>query len=85
MDPVPDHRWRYIKKTVEGHDVQGVIFYNLYACECRALEHPHLKDNLRDQFNIPTLLLEAGLGEYGRESVEGMRGTIEAFIEMIRG
>jgi benzoyl-CoA reductase subunit C len=78
--PYPLFRWNYLKKTIEGYQVQGAIFYNLNCCECRSLENPVLKMKIKEVFDIPVLFLE---GDYTPEGLNQMRGRIETFIEMI--
>lgn len=80
IDYTPGHRWEYIKETMAGYHVKGVVFYNLGYCECRASETPHLRDLFKEEYNLPVLFLE---GDYTREGLEQMRGHIEAFIEML--
>jgi benzoyl-CoA reductase/2-hydroxyglutaryl-CoA dehydratase subunit BcrC/BadD/HgdB len=78
--PYPTYRGEYVKKGIKGYNVQGVIFYTLGYCECRACEIPMLRDNIRKEFNIPVLFLD---GDYTQEGLEQTRGKIEAFVEMI--
>ncbi|MFC1858419.1 2-hydroxyacyl-CoA dehydratase subunit D [Thermodesulfobacteriota bacterium] len=78
--PWPEYRWDYVNKCVSGQNVQGVIFYTLGYCECRALDNPHLKDKFRDELGIPSLFLD---GDYTAETLEETRSRIQAFIEMI--
>jgi benzoyl-CoA reductase/2-hydroxyglutaryl-CoA dehydratase subunit BcrC/BadD/HgdB len=78
--PYPMFRWNYLKKTMEGFNIKGAIFYNLGFCECRALENPFLRDMIKKEFDIPVLFLE---GDYTPEGLRQMKGRIETFIEMI--
>ena len=80
--PYPTSRWDYLRSNIQGYGVQGAIFYTLNYCECRAVEYPHLRDKIQQEFDIPVLLLE---GDYSLEGLEQMRGRIEAFVEMIGG
>jgi benzoyl-CoA reductase/2-hydroxyglutaryl-CoA dehydratase subunit BcrC/BadD/HgdB len=82
MEPIPENRWAHIRDTIQGFDVDGVIFYVLKCCDGRLSEYPHLKDKLREELGLPVLYLE---GDYTTEGVEQMRGRVEAFIEMIEG
>ncbi|MBI5604465.1 MAG: 2-hydroxyacyl-CoA dehydratase [Deltaproteobacteria bacterium] len=78
--PYPMFRWNYLKRTMEGYQVKGAVFYNLNCCECRSLENPFLKEKIKEVFHIPVLFLE---GDYTPEGLNQMRGRIETFIEMI--
>ena len=82
VNPWPERRWNYIKRTIKGHDIKGAIFYNLGYCECRGLELAHFKDKFREELDVPALLLS---GDYTPQGLEETRGRIEAFIEMIGG
>jgi len=76
----PQNRWQKTKERLEGYGVKGAIYQIMNYCECRAIEYPHLRDNIQNNFQIPVLHLE---GDYSLEGLEQMRGRIEAFIEMI--
>jgi benzoyl-CoA reductase subunit C len=78
----PQNRWQKTKERMEGYGAKGAIYQILNYCECRAIEYPHLRDNIQKEFNIPVLHME---GDYTLEGLEQMRGRIEAFIEMIGG
>ncbi|OGW15567.1 MAG: hypothetical protein A3G93_00485 [Nitrospinae bacterium RIFCSPLOWO2_12_FULL_45_22] len=78
----PQNRWQKTKQRIEGYRVRGAIYQIMNYCECRAIEYPHLRDNIQREFNIPVLHME---GDYTLEGLEQMRGSIEAFIEMIGG
>jgi benzoyl-CoA reductase/2-hydroxyglutaryl-CoA dehydratase subunit BcrC/BadD/HgdB len=78
--PYPTYRWEYLKRGMEGYNIQGAIFYTLGYCECRACEITLLRDKVKKEFDIPVLLLD---GDYTQEGLEQTRGKIEAFIEMI--
>jgi benzoyl-CoA reductase subunit C len=80
--PIPENRWAHLINTTKDFHIQGAIFYVLKCCDARLAEYPHLRDQLREEFNIPVLFLE---GDYTTSGVEQMRGRIEAFIEMIEG
>lgn len=79
--PWPEFRWEYVKKTIKDADIEGAIFYNLNYCECRSSEVPHLKEKLKEELGVPTLILE---GDYTLEGLEDTRDRIETFVEMIR-
>ena len=76
----PFNRYNYLERTMEGHRIEGAIFYNLRYCECRSLEYPRIRDRLQRELNMPTLFLE---GDYTEGGLEQLRGQIEAFVEML--
>jgi len=80
--PIPENRWAHIVNTTKEFNVEGAIFYVLKCCDGRLSEIPHLREKLRDELGIPSLVLE---GDYTEEGVEQMRGPVEAFIEMLEG
>ena len=80
-DSIPMKRWQWVKKKIEGWNVQGVIFFNLNYCDCRALEFPLFKERILQTFGLPVLFLD---GDYTKEGLEQLRGKIETFLEMIK-
>ncbi|MBI1987945.1 MAG: 2-hydroxyacyl-CoA dehydratase [Nitrospinae bacterium] len=80
--PYPTSRWDRTRSRLEGYNAQGAIFYIINYCECRAIEYPYLRDKIREELDIPVLLLQ---GDYSLEGLEQVRGRIEAFVEMIGG
>ena len=80
INPWPEWRWNYIKRLVKDHDIKGAIIYNLGYCECRGLEIPHFKIKLKEEFDVPVLVLS---GDYTPEVLEETRSSIEAFVEMV--
>lgn len=80
--PIPENRWAHILNTTKEFNVEGAIFYVLKCCDGRLAEIPHLREKLREELGIPSLVLE---GDYTEEGVEQMRGPVEAFIEMLEG
>lgn len=80
-DSIPVKRWQWIKKKIEDWKVQGVIFFNLSYCDCRALEFPLFKERIHQTFGLPVLFLD---GDYTMEGLEQLRGKIETFLEMIK-
>nr|HID59490.1 2-hydroxyacyl-CoA dehydratase [Desulfobacterales bacterium] len=81
-DRFPNERFEYIKKVLDGNRIQGVIFFVPLYCECRNLEYPKLKEDLREEFDVPTLYLD---NDYSHGGLEEAHSRIEAFIEMISG
>jgi benzoyl-CoA reductase/2-hydroxyglutaryl-CoA dehydratase subunit BcrC/BadD/HgdB len=81
-EPIPNHRFEFIKESLKGYNVQGIIFFILNYCECRSLEYPRLADKLRRELGLPILFLE---GDYTREGLEQLRPRVKTFIEMIKG
>jgi len=69
-----------IIKVARDSKAQGVIYYNLKYCDPWRAEFGFIKENLRNELNIPTLLIET---EYSPADVGTTRTKIEAFIEMI--
>jgi len=80
-DPIPMKRWQWVKGKIEGWKVEGVIFFSLNYCDCRALEFPLFKERILQTFGIPVLFLD---GDYTKEGLEQLRGKIETFVEMVR-
>ena len=81
-DRIPDLRWNHIKESTDGYNIEGAIFQIHKCCDARLIEYPHLKDKMKEELGVPSLFLE---GDYTPEGLEQMRGSIEAFIEMIEG
>lgn len=79
---IPENRWAHIVNTIKEYGVEGAIFYVLKCCDGRLSEYPHLRDKIKEEFDVPVLFLE---GDYTAEGVEQLRGRVEAFIEMIEG
>jgi len=80
-DPHQDMRWEHVKKTMADYDIEGVIFYILLQCECRASEYPYLKEKIENEMKLPVLFMD---GDYFGVASEKNRIKIEAFLEMIR-
>jgi len=79
-DPFQDMRYQHIRKTMADYRIQGVIFYILLQCECRASEFPYLKEKIQTEMDVPVLLLD---GDYFGVGSEKNRTQIQAFLEMI--
>jgi benzoyl-CoA reductase/2-hydroxyglutaryl-CoA dehydratase subunit BcrC/BadD/HgdB len=77
-----DERFGFIQKTLEGHKLDGAVFFVPLYCECRNTEYPRLKENFKDIYNVPTLYLDS---DYTQGGLDETSAKIEAFVEMIRG
>ncbi|MFC1858327.1 2-hydroxyacyl-CoA dehydratase subunit D [Thermodesulfobacteriota bacterium] len=77
-----DERFEFIQKSMEGHRIDGVIFFVPLYCECRNTEYPRLKDELKRVYDVPTLYLDM---DYTQGGLDEISGEVEAFIEMIKG
>ena len=77
-----DERFGFIKKTLEGNRVEGALFFVPLYCECRNTEYPRLKEDFRNNFDVPSLYLDS---DYSQGGLDEMRAKVEAFVEMIRG
>ncbi len=77
-----DKRLNRISKIIRDYKVEGVIYYSLKYCDTWRSEYQLIRDYLRKEIQVPSLLVES---DYSPSDVGTMRTKIEAFLEMIGG
>jgi benzoyl-CoA reductase/2-hydroxyglutaryl-CoA dehydratase subunit BcrC/BadD/HgdB len=75
----PSYRLEYLKKTIENHSIDGVIFLFIKFCEPHSFDYPDQK-NLLEKIGIPSILIEI---ENQNIFDEQTKTRLETFIEMI--
>jgi benzoyl-CoA reductase/2-hydroxyglutaryl-CoA dehydratase subunit BcrC/BadD/HgdB len=73
------YRLDYLKKIVENHNINGVIFLFIKFCEPHSFDYPDQK-NLLEKIGIPSILIEI---ENQNIFDEQIKTRLETFIEMI--
>jgi benzoyl-CoA reductase/2-hydroxyglutaryl-CoA dehydratase subunit BcrC/BadD/HgdB len=77
-----DERFGFVKQTLEDSRIDGAVFFVPLYCECRNTEYPRLKEDFRNEFDVPVLYLDS---DYSQGGLDEMATKVEAFVEMIRG
>lgn len=82
FQPAWKDRFEYIKKAIEDHHIDGVIFYQLEFDEIYDMEYTVISKWL-GEMNVPLLKLETAYS-YSREEMGPLATRIESFIESLK-
>ncbi|MCG6878994.1 MAG: 2-hydroxyacyl-CoA dehydratase family protein, partial [Deltaproteobacteria bacterium] len=74
-------RFSVMADSIQQYSVDGVIFAINRNCETEKFDYPILDRKIREQFKIPTMLLET---DY-LCAMGPLQTRVEAFVEMIGG
>ncbi|OSS41165.1 Benzoyl-CoA reductase subunit BadD [Desulfurella amilsii] len=75
----PSYRLDYLKKIIENHNANGVIFLFIKFCEPHSFDYPDQKKTL-EKVGIPSILIEI---ENQNVFDEQTKTRLETFIEML--
>ena len=73
-------RFAFVSAVIKSHRIKGVIFAINRNCETEKFDYPELTKKIKEEFGIPTFLMET---DY-MSNMEPLRTRIEAFIEMLQ-
>jgi bcr-type benzoyl-CoA reductase subunit C len=74
-----DNRFSYLKKMVEGWQVNGVYFNIIRNCDIHGYEIPELRDYF-EMMGLPVLVIEQ---DYSTTALEPLRTRFQAFAESL--
>ncbi|NJD53953.1 MAG: 2-hydroxyacyl-CoA dehydratase [Candidatus Methanoperedens sp.] len=80
LDLETDGRLKNLKRIINDHKAQGVIFHTLRFCDPFTFKASETKDVLKKE-GIPLLEIHT---EYAGSDLEAIRTRAEAFVEMIK-
>ena len=87
MSPVATVTSKRIDNLIEAckkFEVDGVLFYYHFSCRTYGTESQILRDALKKELNIPTMVLEGDIFDPRYYTQEQLRTRIEAFSEMVQ-
>lgn len=76
-------RQRTLQRMVAQYDLDGVVMHSDRSCKAYSLGQYELGRTLRDELNIPVLMLEADMNDSRVYADEQINARIDAFMETI--
>ncbi|MBC7254277.1 MAG: 2-hydroxyacyl-CoA dehydratase [Actinobacteria bacterium] len=77
-----EDRAERLLRQVGDSGAKGVVFFLQSFCEPHLFDIPYLRNRLREELGIPSLVLESELQSFSRGQ---LRTRLQAFLETIRG
>jgi len=78
-----DERARTLKRVVEKFSLDGFVLHSDRSCKAYSLGQYELARTLRDEMNIPALVLEADMNDERVYAEEQINARIDAFMETL--
>ncbi len=76
-------RSRVVSDLAHRFDVDGMVMHANRSCKPFSLTQPDLRDMLRDEMGLPTLILEADMANSRLFNQGAIRERVSAFLEML--
>ena len=81
---VTSKRIANIIEACKKFDFDGIFFYHHFSCRLYGTESQIVRDAVRKELNIPTMVVEGDIFDPRFYTVEQLRTRIEAFAEMVK-
>jgi len=78
-----DRMFEKIKKLVEKYHVNGMVMHSNRSCKPYSFGQYDLQNMIREQLNLPTLILDADMVDERNFSESQIESRIDAFMEML--
>lgn len=76
-------RSRVVSDLAHRFDVDGMVMHANRSCKPFSLTQPDLREMLRDEMGLPTLILEADMADSRLFNQGAIRERVSAFLEML--
>ena len=76
-------RSRVLNELAQRFEVDGIVMHANRSCKPFSLTQPDLRNGLRDELGLPTLILEADMADSRLYNAGAVKERVAAFLEIL--